>query len=73
MEEFIGEIRNCQNMEDLNAIRLDIIEFIEECQDTKLAKKLQREFIKQKNKLKRPRRVQRNRYDDKDDYYYEED
>ena len=73
MEDLIREIHRCQNMEDLDAIRIDIIEVINECQDTKIAKKLQREFTKQKNRLKRPRRVQRNKYDDEDDEYYEED
>lgn len=52
MIEIINAIRACKTMEELDKERLNIINYIDKWCDEKSAITIQKEFVKQKNKLK---------------------
>lgn len=52
MIEIINAIHACKTMEELDKERLNIINYIDKWCDEKSAITIQKEFVKQKNKLK---------------------
>lgn len=52
MIELINAIHACKTMEELDKERLNIINYIDKWCDEKSAITIQKEFVKQKNKLK---------------------
>ncbi len=52
MIEIINAIHACKTMEELDKEQLNIINYIDKWRDEKSAITIQKEFVKQKNKLK---------------------
>ena len=52
MIEIMNAIHACKTMEELDKERLNIINYIDKWCDEKSAITIQKEFVKQKNKLK---------------------
>lgn len=57
MIEIINAIHTCKTMEELDKERLNIINYIDKWCDEKSAITIQKEFVKQKNKLKYGRKT----------------
>ena len=57
MIEIINAIHACKTMEELDKERLNIINYIDKWCDEKSAITIQKEFVKQKNKLKYRRKT----------------
>lgn len=57
MIEIINAIRACKTIEELDKERLNIINYIDKWCDEKSAITIQKEFVKQKNKLKYGRKT----------------
>ena len=57
MIEIINAIHACKTMEELDKERLNIINYIDKWCDEKSAITIQKEFVKQKNKLKYGRKI----------------
>lgn len=57
MIEIINAIHACKTMEELDKERLNIINYIDKWCDEKSAISIQKEFVKQKNKLKYGRKT----------------
>lgn len=57
MIEIINAIHACKTMEELDKERLNIINYIDKWCDEKSAITIQKEFVKQKNKLKYGRKA----------------
>lgn len=57
MTEIINAIHACKTMEELDKERLNIINYIDKWCDEKSAITIQKEFVKQKNKLKYGRKT----------------
>lgn len=57
MIEIINAIHACKTMEELDKERLNIINYIDKRCDEKSAITIQKEFVKQKNKLKYGRKT----------------
>lgn len=57
MIEIINAIHACKTMEELDKERLNIINYIDKWCDEKAAITIQKEFAKQKNKLKYGRKT----------------
>lgn len=57
MIEIINAIHACKTMEELDKERLNIINYIDKWCDEKSAITIQKEFVKQKNKLKYGRKT----------------
>ena len=57
MIEIINAIHACKTMEELDKERLNIINYIDRWCDEKSAITIQKEFVKQKNKLKYGRKT----------------
>ena len=57
MIEIINAIHACRTMEELDKERLNIINLIDQWCDEKSAITIQKEFVKQKNKLKYGRKT----------------
>lgn len=57
MIEIINAIYACKTMEELDKERLNIINYIDKWCDEKAAITIQKEFVKQKNKLKYGRKT----------------
>lgn len=57
MIEIINAIHACKTMEELDKERLNIINYIDKWCDEKSAITIQKEFVKQKNKLKYERKT----------------
>lgn len=59
MIEIINAIHACKTMEELDKERLNIINYIDKWCDEKSAITIQKEFVKQKNKLKYGRKKEK--------------
>ena len=57
MIEIINAIHTCKTMEELDKERSNIINYIDKWCDEKSAITIQKEFVKQKNKLKYGRKT----------------
>ena len=57
MIEIINAIHACKTLEELDKERLNIINYIDKWCDEKSAITIQKEFVKQKNKLKYGRKT----------------
>lgn len=53
MNEIINKIQSCETRAELDLMRLEIIEFINQSNSVEVAQIVQSAFIKQKNKLRR--------------------
>ena len=53
MNKLIEKIHKCKNIADLDELRIEVVNFFNQCNDIEAMKKVHAEFRKAKNKVKR--------------------